>query len=64
MLLHLSYYQMTCDTCGKHICGKFKTDLKIKWQEKGGIYLRGGRCFCSEECYKLYNERLRDETNH
>ncbi len=64
MLLHLSYYQITCDTCGKQICGKFKTDLKMKWATQGGIYLKGGKCFCSEECYKIYNERLRNEANH
>ena len=64
MLLHLNYYQMMCDNCGKIMCNTNKTELKTKWESEGGYYLRGNLCFCSKECYKLYNERLRNEANH
>ena len=57
MLLHLNYYQMMCDTCGKLMNGKNKTELKLKWQQQGGYYFRGGRCFCSRLCYKKYLEK-------
>lgn len=64
MLLHFSYYQMQCDTCGKKMYATNKTELKYKWQQQGGYYIRGGQCFCSKDCYDLHNERLRDEANH
>lgn len=64
MLLHLSYYQISCDTCGKTIYGIKKTQLKNKWLFQGGYCVKGSKYFCSKQCYELYNERLKNETNH
>lgn len=64
MLLHLNYYQIICDNCGKIMNGQNKTELKFKWQQQGGYCLRGNKCFCSNICYEQYLERLKNETNN